>query len=254
MQRQNLPGQQIGRARALLQTALHALYPPQCATCDAPVDADGALCPSCWRATPFISGACCDTCGLPLPGDPAPGLQCDECLTVARPWEQGRAALLYDEQSRKLLLGLKYHDRMDIAPMAAHWMVQAASPLLRPDLLVAPVPLAWVRLVRRRYNQAALLSRALARRTGLDHCPDLLTRMRHTGTQDGRTRAGRFTNVEGAFRVPPRRQAMIAGRHILLVDDVMTAGATLAACTEACLGAGAVSVRVVVLARVARAA
>lgn len=252
MERQN--PQPLIRARVLVQAALRALYPPQCATCDTPVDTDGALCPTCWRATPFISGACCDTCGLPLPGDAAPGLQCDECLILARPWEQGRAALVYDDQSRKLLLGLKYNDRMDIAPMAAQWMEQAASALLRPDLLLAPVPLAWLRLVRRRYNQAALLSHALARRTGLDHCPDLLVRRRHTGTQDGRTRAGRFANVQGAFQVPPRRQPVIAGRHVLLVDDVMTAGATLAACSEACLEAGAVSVRILVLARVARAA
>ena len=253
MQRQNLHAQFLGRGHGLMQAALRALYPPTCAMCDAQVDQTGALCPACWRDMPFIDGACCDLCGLPLPGAPSTGLQCDECITTARPWEQGRAALLYDDTARRLLLGLKYYNRLDTAPMAARWMAQAAAPMVRPDTLVVPVPLSWWRLVRRRYNQAAVLGHALARAHGLTQCPDLLVRVRHTGTQDGRTRAGRFANVQGAFRVHPRRARLLDGRHILLVDDVMTAGATLAACAECCLAGGAASVRVVVLARVARA-
>ena len=119
-------------------------------------------------------------------------------------------------------------------------------------MLVAPVPLHWLRLLKRRYNQAALLSAAIARETGLAHCPDLILRRRNTRSQEGRDREGRFRNVDGALHIHPRHAAKLAGRPVLLVDDVMTSGATLAAGADACLAAGATSVSVVVLARVAK--
>ena len=117
---------------------------------------------------------------------------------------------------------------------------------------MAPVPLHWLRLLTRRYNQAALLSSHIARDAGLAHCPDLLQRRRNTRSQEGRDRPGRFRNVSDAFRVHPRHAARIRGRPVLLVDDVMTSGATLAAGAEACRTAGAASVSVLVLARVAK--
>jgi len=248
---QNATGQALHQAG---RAALRVLYPPQCVTCEMLVAEEGMLCPACWREMPFIDGLCCDACGLPLPGtDPGTPVHCDECLTLARPWEQGRAALLYGDKARKLLLGLKYYDRLDHVPAAARWMARAARPLLRPGMLVAPIPLHWTRFLKRRYNQAAELSRALARMHGLDHCPDLLRRTRATGTQDGRGRLGRFSNMQDAFAPHPRQGPRLGGRDILLVDDVMTAGATFAAAAECCLAHGAASVRVVALARVARA-
>lgn len=222
--------------------------------CDALVTETGALCGACWPQVPFIFGLCCDSCGLPLPGteDTLP-IQCDDCLSLARPWEQGRAVMLYSDKARQILLGLKYYDRLDHVRPAGQWLARAARPLVQPDMLVAPIPLHWLRFVRRRYNQAALLSQEMARALGLEHCPDLLRRLRHTATQDGRSRMGRFANVADAFAPHPRQAHRLQGRHILLVDDVMTAGATFAAATEACLSHGAASVRVVALARVARA-
>ena len=160
--------------------------------------------------------------------------------------------MLYGEKSRQILLGLKYYDRLDHAGPAGKWLARHAKPLIRPDMLVAPIPLHWLRFVKRRYNQAALLSTALARELQLEHCPDLLIRTRNTGNQDGRGRMGRFANVADAFAAHPRQGARIRGRDILLVDDVMTAGATFAAATETCLAHGAASVRVIALARVAR--
>jgi ComF family protein len=119
-------------------------------------------------------------------------------------------------------------------------------------MLVVPVPLHWFRLLKRRYNQSALLSGRLARLAGLEHCPDLLRRHRHTGSQEGRDRDGRFQNVTEAISLTPRQAARVEGRHVLLVDDVMTSGATFAAAAEACLAGNAAAVSVLALARVAK--
>jgi ComF family protein len=236
-----------------LQAALHVLYPPQCISCGELVTSDFGLCGACWRETPFIAGLVCDRCGVPLPGGDSQEVAiCDDCMAIARPWGQGRAALLYRENARSLVLALKHGDRMDLARPAAGWLLQAARPVIRPGMLVVPVPLHWFRLFRRKFNQAALLSKALAGLAGLDHCPDALVRRRTTGTQEGRTRDGRFANMAEAFGVPKSRAGLVEDREVLLVDDVMTSGATLGAATEALFSAGARSVDVVALARVAK--
>lgn len=236
-----------------MQAVLHLLYPPQCISCSAPVISDFGLCADCWRETHFISGLVCDQCGTPLPGaDREERALCDDCLSIARPWDRGRSALLYGDNARALVLALKHADRMDLARPAAGWLAKVAQPILKPGMLVVPVPLHWFRLLRRKYNQAALLSGGVARLTGLEHCPDALIRRRPTGTQDGKTRDGRFTNLVGAFAVPDRRVAVVRGREVLLVDDVMTSGATFAAATEALLAAGARTVNILALARVAK--
>lgn len=236
-----------------MQALLHVVYPPQCLSCDARVTTDFGLCSACWRDTPFISGLVCTKCGTPLPGDDtATEVLCDDCLTIARPWSQGRAALVYKDNARKLVLSLKHGDRIDLARPAAQWMLRVAQPMLVPGMLVAPIPLHWMRLIKRRYNQAALLSAGLAKLASLDHCPDLLQRRRSTGSQEGRSRDARFANMADALTVHPRRAARIEGRHILLVDDVMTSGATLAAAAEACVAAGAIGISVLVMARVTK--
>ena len=236
-----------------MQALLHVVYPPQCLSCDARVTTDFGLCANCWRDTPFITGLSCTKCGTPLPGDDdAAEVLCDDCLTIARPWTQGRAALMYQGNGRKLVLSLKHGDRIDLARPVAGWMARAAQPLLQPGMLVAPVPLHWLRLIKRRYNQAALLSSAIAKLAGLDHCPDLLQRRRNTGSQDGLTRDGRFANMADALTAHPRRVRLIEGRHVLLVDDVMTSGATLSSAAEACIAAGAKGISVLVMARVAK--
>jgi len=245
-----------------VQGALRLLYPPQCVACGELADAEFGLCGKCWREAGFISGLVCDCCGAPLPGGPdGPGavaeapeaLRCDDCLAIARPWKRGRAAFLYGETGRRIALALKHGDRTDLARPAADWMLKAAGPILVPGMLVAPIPLHWFRLFRRRYNQSALLAERLAHEARLAYCPDLLVRSRGTPSQDGRDRAGRFANVAGAIRPHPARKGRLMGRHVLLVDDVMTSGATFAAAAEACLAAGAREVSVLALARVAKA-
>lgn len=236
-----------------LQTAVSLIYPPRCLGCGGQVDGDFGLCGSCWRETPFIGGTICDACGTPLPGDSdGSDVKCDDCIVTPRPWAKGRAALIYRDNARRMVLGLKHGDRQEIAEPAGRWMAAAIQDILEENLLIAPVPLHWMRLLKRRYNQSALLAQALARYTGLPVCPDLLQRQRRTQSLDGLTKEVRFTSVKGAMRVHPRRRHRIAGRPVLLVDDVMTSGATLSSATDACLAAGAGPVYVVALARVTK--
>ena len=236
-----------------MQAALHLIYPPQCLSCDARVTTDFGLCGECWRDTPFITGLVCDKCGTPLPGqDTGHSETCDDCLTIARPWSQGRAAMLYRDNARHMVLALKHGDRLDLARPAAAWLLKSAQPLLVPDMLLAPIPLHWLRLIKRRYNQSAVLSAALGRLAHLDYCPDLLIRRRHTPSQEGRSRDARFANLANSLTIHPRRASLAVGRHILLVDDVMTSGATFAAAAEACVAAGASGVSILALARVAK--
>jgi len=236
-----------------LQDTVQVLYPPQCLSCPALVTSDFGLCADCWRETPFVSGLVCDLCGVPLPGDdPGHRVLCDDCMTIARPWSQGRAALIYRDNARRMILALKHGDRLDLARPAAHWMSKAAQPMVRPNMLVIPVPLHWFRLFRRKYNQAALLSAGVAKVMGLQHCPDVLARRKSTGSQEGRTRDLRFTSMAGAFAVQERHSGLVKQRDILLVDDVMTSGATFAAATEALFASGAASVSILSFARVAK--
>ncbi len=236
-----------------IESLLGLVFPPACIGCGEPVGSDFGLCPDCWRSTFFIGGLTCDKCGTPLPGDDEGRAEyCDDCLTLARPWSRGRAAILYKDRGRELVLRLKHADRLDLVRPMAGWLARAAAPILQPDMIVAPIPLHWTRLFRRRYNQSALLARALARGAGLDHCPDLLVRRRKTDSQDGKGRDERFLNLQGAIAPHPGRAARLQGRHVLLVDDVMTSGATFAVAADACLAAGAREVSVLVLARVAK--
>lgn len=250
--------------RGPVKAMLRMLYPPQCLSCGQIVasgpdatpaqHAGGGLCPGCWQETCFISGLACASCGAPLADDGHCGTQeqearCDDCLSVARPWHHGRAAIVYSGVGRELVMTLKHGDRPDLAPTLALWLSQAAAPVIRPGMIVAPVPLHFRRLLKRRYNQSALLARHLAGMQGLRHLPHLLLRRRHTPGQDHRGVADRLANISGAIVINPRRASRIAGRQVLLVDDVMTSGATLAAAAEALLAAGSGPVSVAVLAR-----
>lgn len=235
-----------------LQTVLHAVFPPECLNCGAPVEGDFALCGPCWAETPFILGAACDLCGKALPGQTADGerLVCGECHAIARPWEKGRAVMGYAGVGRKLVLGLKHGDRAEVARAAGPWLARAGADLLSDDPLLVPVPLHRWRLTQRRYNQSALLAKSMASVTGIQVALQALRRTRATPTQDGRDRDGRFANLADAIQPHPRHGKALEGRAAILIDDVMTSGATFAAAAEACRMAGAVHLRVLALARV----
>lgn len=235
------------------QTALQLIYPPRCILCGTQVESEFGLCSVCWRDTPFVSGLGCHLCGVPLPGDgDDETVTCDDCLSIARPWSAGRAAMIYQDNGRKLVLALKHGDRQEIVRPAALWLAKAAGPLIAPEMVVAPVPLHWTRMLRRRYNQSALLTNALARKLDVGHCPDLLERTVRTLPLEGQGFDERFATLSGSISAKPARAGIARGRTVLLVDDVMTSGATLAAASMACYAAGAEDVRILVLARVAK--
>lgn len=229
---------------------LDTLLPPQCLGCGALVDEQGALCPGCWGEITFLGPPQCHVCGLPFEYDLGEGALCGACVRRAPVYRRARAALAYGPASRGLVIAFKHADRTDAAPAYGRWLARAGSGLIAESDLMAPVPLHWTRLFARRYNQAALLAQVLGRRSGLPVAPDLLVRRRRTPSQGGLSPYRRLRNVSGAFAVNPKRR--IEGRNILLVDDVFTTGATVAACSRALLKAGAQAVDVLTLARVQR--
>ncbi|MFW2545455.1 ComF family protein [Primorskyibacter sp. 2E107] len=232
-----------------MQSVVQMVYPPRCLSCGGMVGEDFGLCTECWKETPFIAGLCCDLCGRGLSGRSDRQEICDDCLTVARPWDRGRAALSYEGRARRIVLALKHGDRHDIARPAAQWMARVTRPIVEADTLIAPVPLHIGRHLRRRYNQSALLAAALGRVLDREFVPDLLRRDSPTPMLRGRSYAERFDILSGRLSVTPRHEVLVRGRSVLIVDDVMTSGATLAAAAEACLASGANAVFVSVLAR-----
>ena len=230
---------------------LDLALPPRCLTCDAGVEAPGRLCTACFRRTAFVTQPCCIRCGAPFRYAGQGGLAkaCEPCTRDPPPWRQGRAALRYDDQSRRMILPLKYGDRVDLAAALARHMARAGAALLREADLIVPVPLHRRRLLARRYNQSALLAHAVGRMSGRAVVVDGLRRLRATKSLAGQTRVQRAATVAGAFDVRPSRAARLAGQRIVLVDDVLTSGATAGACTHALLAAGAARVDVLVAAR-----
>lgn len=229
------------------------LFPPTCLACDARVQTEWALCPACWADTPFLGRHVCPTCAAPMPGEPGPGDACDDCLASPRPWDRAVAALRYGARGRDLVLRLKHADRTDLAVPLGTWLARRTAPLVAEGTVVIPVPLHPRRLFTRRYNQAALLARVVGRRLGRPVWADALRRHRATAPLDDISHAERRALLAGTMSVSRRVAPRLAGRPVLLVDDVLTSGATLQEATRALVEAGAARVDVAVVARAARA-
>ena len=234
--------------KATISGTLDLVFPPTALDGSDQPQTTG-LAAEAWSRVRFLEAPVCDGCGAPFEFAMGGAERCAACETRPRAFARARAACLYDEASRGLILQYKHADRTELASLFALWISRAAATLITEADAIAPVPLHPLRLLRRRYNQAAEIARPLARRHGVDYLPDTLVR-RRPGTQAGKSAAGRRRAVAGAFAVPDGRRSRVEGRRILLIDDVFTTGATLDRCARALLAAGAVAVDVAVVCRV----
>ncbi|MGH6871864.1 MAG: ComF family protein [Rhizomicrobium sp.] len=235
------------------RAVLDLVYPPLCAICRRPVSEAHALCAACWSGIAFLDGPACACCGAPFEIDPGPDTLCAACHAEPPAFERALSVLRYDDASKKPILALKRADRHDLVPAFARWLERAGRDLLAETDLLVPVPLHRRRLWQRRYNQAALLALKLGKLTGKPADPLALTRIKPTPSQGEMPSAkARRRNVRGAFKVVDRKA--VAGRSVLLIDDVFTTGATVSACARALKRAGARKVLVLTVARVVRAA
>ncbi|MEZ5773653.1 MAG: ComF family protein [Hyphomicrobiaceae bacterium] len=242
-----LAGRGVARAAGSIADLL---VPPVCVNCRTPLTDHHTLCAQCWQTVDFIRHPLCDRLGIPLPFDPGGIVVSAEALAHPPAFDRARAVARYGGTLRDMIHGLKYGDQHHALSLFGRWLALAAADLLPGTDLIVPVPLAYWRLWRRRFNQAALLADELSRATGIRHDPMLLRRTRATETQVGKSLDQRRRNVEGAFAVPRRARRRIEGRNVLLVDDVITTGSTVEAATRALRRAGAARVDVVALARV----
>jgi ComF family protein len=239
------------RKRPRLEALAGVIWPQRSLITGREVPGPGALEPEHWSKLHFLSDPLCACCGMPLDLAVEEGQLCGACLVRRPVYNRARAALAYGDVSRELVLALKYQGRRDSLDLLARWMARAGAELLQDADVIVPVPLHYFRLVRRGFNQSVWLAAPLARKSGAELCVDVLKRMRATPIQGGLSEEGRRRNVQGAFRTRKSREARIRDKKILLIDDVLTTGATAEACSRALKRAGAQCVDVLTLARVA---
>jgi ComF family protein len=238
-----------GAWAAASRLALGIALPTLCVSCREPVDGEG-VCAECWTKLSFIAPPFCPRLGIPFVYDPGPELLSMEAIANPPAYQRARAAVRYDDVARTLVHALKYQDRTDLAPTMGRWMARAGQELLADADILVPVPLHWRRGWSRRFNQSGALARVISRESGVKVASEALGRVRATEQQIGLSRAQRASNVQGAFKVAAERNADIAGRRVVLIDDVLTSGATTDACARALLRAKAARVDVLVFARV----
>lgn len=239
-----------GAARRAGTAILDQIYPPLCLHCEAPVATADALCGRCFAALRPISAPYCPVLGVPFEIPLGPDARSAEALADPPPFRRARAAVIYNDVARKLVARLKYGDRPELARFCARLMARAGRDLWADAPVIVPVPLHRVRQLERRYNQSAELARALGRITGLSVDPALVMRSRRTRQQVGLSADARQRNVAGAFTARPDAVARLRGRGVVIVDDVVTTGATVKAVTRALNRAGVAEVDVISFARV----
>ena len=240
--------------RAPLRLALDVALPPLCPACRDVVGESAGLCAACWSKLSPIERPFCERLGIPFVYDPGPGILSMQAIADPPAYTRARAAVRYDDVARALVHALKYADRLDLAPTMGNWMARAGRELLADADAIVPVPLHWRRSWARRFNQSAALSKIISERSGIPVVFEALKRVKATPQQVGLSKSERALNVQGAFRVSPAGKVDVSRRRIVLVDDVLTSGATVDACARALLRAGARQVDVLTFARVVDAA
>ncbi|MEX0645217.1 MAG: ComF family protein [Parvularculaceae bacterium] len=236
----------------LARQILDLVLPPTCPITGESVEKPGYLSAKGWAAIRFIDDPVCARCGVPFASDYGEGFECAACIAEPPSFDRARAAVVYDDASRKLIVGFKHSDRTELGPLLGQWLARAGGPLIRTGTIIIPAPLHPRRLLARRFNQAGLLASVLAEKLGARVLLDGLKRVRATPPQQGLSRSARRENVGGAFAVNEERRVAFGGGEILLNDDVLTTGETLSACARALKKAGAVAVDALVLARTVR--
>lgn len=225
---------------------LNMLFPPICPICHGLMSDANGICPVCFSKMRFITDPLCDKCGRPMevPGYETPC--CAECLKKPQSWRRARAVVVYNDISKQLILPFKHADKMQLTPVLTRFMLIQKEFIAEHDLIV-PVPLHWRRMIKRRYNQAALLAHHISKQTGIAFDPCAVKRIRPTTPQGHLSPDERRRNVKNAFRVSLKSN--VAGKHVLLIDDVMTSGATASGCAKVLLANGAASVDVLTFAK-----
>ncbi len=236
----------------VVQGGIDAILPPRCVMTGEIVDQQGMISPKAWSNLGFITDPKCRTCGFPFEFEISDASECTSCLTFPPPYRSARAPLRYDDHSRDLILRFKHADQTHVVRAFVPWLRNAGQEMLGRADYIVPVPLHYWRLLKRRYNQAALIAQAISADTDIPWLPEGLKRIRSTMTQGHLNAKQRYKNVRRAFSVPEEIAPNIQGKAIVLVDDVFTTGATVNECTLALMGAGAAEVNILTLARVVR--
>ena len=231
---------------------VRAILPPSCLACGDPTADEGGLCSRCWNGLAFIEQPYCDRLAIPFTFDFGEGSLSTEAIADPPPFDRLRAAVIYNGIARELVHALKYRDHLELVQWMAGWMSRAGSDVIADADVIVAVPLHRRALWWRRFNQAAVLAMSVAGRANKTVAADAVRRVRPTDRQVGLGRSAREANVRGAFRVDDGGRAALAGRRVLIVDDVFTTGATIRAVTKAVRRAGARAVDALVFARVAR--
>ncbi len=229
--------------------ALDVVYPPRCPACQLNVAAEGNFCAECFRKLHAIDAPFCACCGIPFVVAAEENMHCPECLETPPEFDVARAELVYDGISAPLISALKFHDQWAGLPRYVQMMLRLGKPIAHGADIIVPVPLHWRRLLRRKFNQSALLAFGVGDAMGLPCDTGLLKRVSYTKPQMRLDRKTRLQNVKKAFAATEKASAMLQGKVVLLVDDVVTTGATANACAKVLKAAGAREVRVLALAR-----
>ena len=233
---------------------MNFILPPRCPISGDIVDRVGAISPSAWKDITFITHPSCRCCGIPFIidhdiSDSVPDYICADCITYPKHFDRAKSALVYDNASKSMILAFKHGDALHLHTTLVPLLLKCADDMVYPDSIIIPVPLHWSRLVKRRYNQAAILAQHLSKQTGTAYWPDALVRLRRTPPQGHMNAKDRFKNVAGAFEIHKNYMDKIIGKKFVLIDDVFTTGATLDECSKVLKAGGAESIHILTVAR-----